>query len=52
MFYWLGKFKLETLINNHFIIKYFEYMVWSPCAEAVYFLNTFLARFTEVNANI
>ena len=31
MFHWLWKFKSNTLINNHFIIKYFMYMVWSPC---------------------
>ena len=35
MFYWLWKFKSNTLINNHFIIKYFKYMIRSPCAVAV-----------------
>ena len=34
MFYQLWKYKLETLIINHFIIKYI-YMVWSPCAVSV-----------------
>ena len=38
MFYWLWELKSNTLINNHFIIKYmyFDYMVWSPCAVPVY----------------
>ena len=68
MFYWLWELKSNTLINNHFIIKYFDYMVWSPCAVAVYssvifhnvtvfqcyslYFNTLLARYTEVNANM
>ena len=36
MFYWLWELKPITLINNHVIIKYFDYIVWSPYAVAVY----------------
>ena len=64
MFYWLWKLNSNTCINNHFIIKYFKYMVWSvghsaqsPFSSEIFHITSlffnvtfYMARYTEVNA--
>ena len=64
MFYWLWKFQSNTLINNHFMIKYKEHgmvtrcsrrlVLWYSTASLFFFLyfKTLLARYTEVNATL
>ena len=51
MYYWLWKFKTNTLINNHFIIKYLKNMVWSNDAVAVYFTTSLFFNVTLYTLN-
>ena len=63
MFYWLWKCKSNTLINIIILSSNTKYMVWSPFSSVLFhnvivlqcyflYLNTLLARYTEVNATV